>query len=435
MPTDPVENLAFLISSDTGVVPRALSAWASDYALSVRSFGALGNSIHDDTANIQACFNAAFGSSGSPHGINSSLNRPVFCPPGEYMCGDLTLTQVKGGLIYGAGAGTTLHYNGTPGANKAIITANGFESSRIQGMGFIGSGAAPLVIGLDLDMTNPISPVGLRNNVLTELGASSIHTVVRIGNSGNQGYGNYILQVFGDNCSRILKINSSGGSNTLVAIGASECNAGNLTGFFRGVPPTGAFGYGIECTGGDIVQFNLGGAGNQTDMLWSSSGTLVVVGGRSESLGILEINNGRAILMGVGYDVDEQDQPPGGSDWIPLGYMRTIKMVSPAEVIYDGSFSSPAGVVEGTGTLYIRGGSSFADPRAFSSFTGQIREFLSVAPLTMSQLTFAAAEGCEVNVSNCNVSGGWGTVVTSASTGANHAKLRWNNSAWTIVGK
>src|SRR5215470_11486454 len=71
----------------------------------VKDFGAVGDGATDDTAAIQATFDAAFGPANNPHGANSYLNKPVYFPTGRYIIkSPLVLTTVKGGHIFGDGS-------------------------------------------------------------------------------------------------------------------------------------------------------------------------------------------------------------------------------------------------------------------------------------------------------------------------------------------
>ena len=67
----------------------------------VKDYGALGNGVTDDTAAIQECFDAAFGTYSSPHGgivPGVLLNRPVFFPTGHYV----VTSSIVGRRITGA---------------------------------------------------------------------------------------------------------------------------------------------------------------------------------------------------------------------------------------------------------------------------------------------------------------------------------------------
>ena len=116
--------------------------------VNVRDFGAVGGGNTDDTAAVQAAFNAAFAPASSPNGQgNSYLNRPVFFPAGRYkITSPLLLTDVWGGHIFGAGMNQSQliwagSYNGNtvPNADNTItplLMTNGFAYSRLEGLGF-----------------------------------------------------------------------------------------------------------------------------------------------------------------------------------------------------------------------------------------------------------------------------------------------------------
>src|SRR5690348_8900353 len=69
----------------SGTVNRTTPARFAD-VVNVLEYGAKGDGATDDTAAIQAAFNAAFGPSSSPHGSsNPFLNKAVFFPGGNYL--------------------------------------------------------------------------------------------------------------------------------------------------------------------------------------------------------------------------------------------------------------------------------------------------------------------------------------------------------------
>lgn len=74
--------------------------------VNVKDYGAVGNGSTDDTANIQAAFDAAWGALGSTNGpANAKLNKQVYFPPGEYIvtppASTKTITNVanSGGFV------------------------------------------------------------------------------------------------------------------------------------------------------------------------------------------------------------------------------------------------------------------------------------------------------------------------------------------------
>ena len=116
----------------------------------VKDFGAIGDGRTDDTAAIQATFDAAFGSSASPHGDSTYLNRPVYFPTGGYkITRPLILTGVKGANIFGDGMNSSTIFWGSnvfPGntltggnPNNSVtpmIQMDGFAFSRISNLNF-----------------------------------------------------------------------------------------------------------------------------------------------------------------------------------------------------------------------------------------------------------------------------------------------------------
>jgi hypothetical protein len=167
--------------SDGGTTKRSFAARFADQ-VNVKDFGATGDGSTNDRTAIQAAFDAAFGSSGSPHSVDDAQdNRTVVFPFGRYVINSgLTLTQVYGGYIK-APHGTKLLY--TPGSGTALAI-NGMQNTRIEGLA-INSTSSGIGIALDWDGTGD---VGLSNNTF-----HGVHitggpaTGIRIAAAGNEG--------------------------------------------------------------------------------------------------------------------------------------------------------------------------------------------------------------------------------------------------------
>jgi hypothetical protein len=193
----------------------------------VKDFGAVGDGRSDDTAAIQAAFNAAFGSSASPHGASGRYsNSPVFFPVGQYkITSALTLRSVQGGLIFGAGLLTTTIVNATRGGT--VIRTNGcaytcFRDLAIQATGGSGSGS----IAFDLDWDNTGS-VALNANYFENV-AFSGEIGINIGVSGYMGSENVFVNCYFSNCSGqgLVTRNANALDQTIIGGGASVCGTG-----------------------------------------------------------------------------------------------------------------------------------------------------------------------------------------------------------------
>ena len=110
-------------------------------------FGAVGDGMNDDTAAIQAAFNAAFGTAGSPHAGNVA-NTPVYFPTGYYFVSSpLVVTNVQTGIIYGDGPlQSQIHFAPTGGTITPVnsegftpvLWLNGFYGGTIRDLAFSG---------------------------------------------------------------------------------------------------------------------------------------------------------------------------------------------------------------------------------------------------------------------------------------------------------
>ncbi len=141
--TAPVEQLSFKPTSNaavptyiTGSVKRAFGDWAGD-VLNVKNFGALGDGSTDDTAAIQACFNAAYNQPSGNGNTNQTLNLPVFFPSGHYIVNAPHTTTLTGTPVD----------DGTGQVKLPVTSVSGFATGqRVQVSGIVGTmGTGPTV--------------------------------------------------------------------------------------------------------------------------------------------------------------------------------------------------------------------------------------------------------------------------------------------------
>jgi hypothetical protein len=150
-----------------GFVPN----WAAGVnTLNVRDFGADPTDTIDSTAAIQACFDAAFGSSGSPHGVaNSTLNKAVYIPSGQYkLLGTLNLTQVHGGHIFGDSRESSILSLETGGSTDAVIRTDGCQYSKFENICFSIANNAIVGTCFDLDRSSGAVSVNIQSNTFTD---------------------------------------------------------------------------------------------------------------------------------------------------------------------------------------------------------------------------------------------------------------------------
>lgn len=107
-------------SSVRGKLNQIISS-TNQLVVNVQDYGALGNGSHDDTANIQAAFDAAFGTAGNQ---TNFVSKSVYLPPGNYIVtSPLYLTGILGGRIFGAGQG----------ASQIFYSADGTQGNTLSG--------------------------------------------------------------------------------------------------------------------------------------------------------------------------------------------------------------------------------------------------------------------------------------------------------------
>lgn len=140
-------NLTAASITSTGTTAtRTLGARFSD-VLNVKDFGAVGNGVANDTAAVQACFDAAFGTYASPHGgLNGTLNKAVYFPNGVYLVTPsitaraVTGTTNVGGLVRITTSSTTPLVNGDMvyirGVTGTTFANGSFEVSNVTATTF-----------------------------------------------------------------------------------------------------------------------------------------------------------------------------------------------------------------------------------------------------------------------------------------------------------
>lgn len=116
---------AGFLQSGTGATTRTWNAKAADF-VSVKDFGAVGNSTTDDTTAVQNAINS----------LASTNGGVVFFPPGTYkLTGGITVSTAC--RLVGSGRGNTVLTSG--GADVTVITLNGGGAS-IEHMLVMGKG-------------------------------------------------------------------------------------------------------------------------------------------------------------------------------------------------------------------------------------------------------------------------------------------------------
>jgi hypothetical protein len=247
---------------------------ASQYFLTPQQFGygTAGYTTAQNTAAIQACFNAAFGPASAPNGSNTAANIPVYFPPGNYVTSSaLILRSVSGSVISGAGQLSTSITNASGGS---VIVTNGFSYNTIRDISFnVGNGnTSDVVFDLDWDNTGNVS---LNDNTFINVGFGNGAIGLRIGNSGYMGSEGYYLNCTFSACG---------------TAGMKTCNANALNQFVFGANAVDcansvAFGSGAAywCYLGSIKIFGGSLSGNNLDIMCSTNATFGVSQARTES--------------------------------------------------------------------------------------------------------------------------------------------------------
>jgi Pectate lyase superfamily protein len=306
--------------------------------INVKSFGAKGNGVTNDTAAVQAAIDAAFGPASAPHAIaNQGLNKPLWFPPGGYLVDQIVFTQVSGGLIFGTNAGVKGTARRLPrrGAQTTVIKINGAINTRFE---FLGVSTVVAGVAVDLDWDGN-GPVGLHGNIFYNCGVAALNGAPSVGwrvaNSGHDGASNTWVYC-----------GSSGTSDTFQIVGKDAVNQQFLAGCGSS-SAMGAAWHVIDGAIGSITGSSM--ATNNRDIQIDNASTCLIQGVRTESADFLQMAPGAQVwLRGINTTNPQVNVP------IPAGAVLNLE----AAGIYR---------VSGSGALRRVAGSADV-----SQFTGQI---------------------------------------------------------------
>jgi hypothetical protein len=303
-----------------------------------------GNSA-DAAPAIQAMFDAAFGSSASPHGLsNAALNRPCHIPAGRYkLQSTLTLTRVVGGWIYGDGlAATQLIYSGAWSTETPVLSVNGMASSLIRCMSFTNDVTKDSV-GVDLDWDGTSGGDGLHNNCFTMCGLSGKYGLI-LAKSGLDGAG---IQLTGP-------IGGGGSAGAAFDIRSDTAHLQVLHPSIGGYPIL----YKAH-KGALIVQ---GGSGESSDVNFDIDGPntrVTVIGNRTESTNVFRVAAGTLKAISINHAVT-----------------GTFAEIHGGKVILDACNLNAGGslsqITGDAGALYMRG--CFTNSGYRSGFSGTVTQ-------------------------------------------------------------
>ncbi len=309
------------------------------------AYGAIGNGIADDTAAIQAALNAAYGTSGSPHGSASvTSNVAVFFPNGTYkITSPLTMRSVRGAHLFGAGRFTTKIQNTAGGS---IFVTNGCEYSKFELMDLATSGSG---VCFDLDWDNT-GPCALQSNTFSDIYFEGGAYGLRIGVTGFMGSETSVFNCFFAN-------------HSVAGLAARNFNALQQTvigGNFQGCA------IGIWVSSGSVPVIHGVGFQAQTDTdiaVDNTAGDAYSIHGcRSESVNFLRLHNGSAGHVAC----CSQLQGTAGV----FAYIESGGGSFPGSLCVDNSYSLN-GIFTANGKLYLRG-NLFGNAGYLGSFAGSV---------------------------------------------------------------
>lgn len=339
-------NIANALFKATGATTsRTWAAYCSDI-INVKDFGATGDGLTNDAAAIQSAFDTAYGSSSAPHGeSNKYNNRPVFFPPGLYICNSqLTLTSVSGGLIFGSGQDSIIQRSG--GANNKCLVINGMNNSRFDSLSFnlasVTAGDGSIAIDLDWDGSTSAG-VALNYNIFTNMTASG-DTGIRIGKSSNDGEANTFIGIKAGAAYTGMYgfhvVSSQAVGQVLMQCGASGMGAEGISGY----------GAAVRVQGGSVgYAAGMTLSTNPVDFLIENASTVVLSGERCESFRLADLQGGGTLIAN---GVNQSTVVTGYNAYTSTGTVNGVSLTSSSKCILDGCLLLP--VFGSSGILYAR---------------------------------------------------------------------------------
>jgi hypothetical protein len=403
-----------------GTTNRTTSTRFSE-VLNVKDFGAVGDQVADDTAAIQACFDAAYGPVSNPHSgagdVGSPLytNKAVFIPAGSYKTtAPLLLTQVSGAHIFGAGRLSTSIKIQTGGS--AVIKTNGCAYSKFERMA-LGAPAGSNSVCFDLDWVQTVgNTTALQSNTFSDMAFGGADYGLRIGQSLAMGsettvlncsfYGHAVAGLATKN-QNALMTTVIGGNFENCAIGISCPPGGGSVPIIEGVSFQGQTDYDIKVLVSNPDCYSITGCRSESvNFAWFQGSSGVHIAGCTQPA-----KTGTFAFA---------DGPSG-----PAGFPGSLSIDN----------CSAGGQVYGNCTLHIRG-TSFGVTNPFSSFSGTIAEY-GGQPFAVSTLPpVARCAGLRVYVKDSTVAGMTGSTSNFGAPvsggGTNLVPVYSDGTTWRI---
>jgi hypothetical protein len=193
--------------------------------VSVKDFGAIGDSQTDDTKAIQAAADYCYGSPSDPHGIAKvHANRILLLPPGTYrITAPIKLVKLQGARIIGSGRFVTKIINVAGGP---AFATNSCGYSHFEGVYLKASDKSAAVFDLNWDGT-PGGPA-LQSNSFIDMFFDGGATGIDIGAGGYMGSENIFINCFWtySAVAGLKTSNFNALQNTVVGGNFQTCNMG-----------------------------------------------------------------------------------------------------------------------------------------------------------------------------------------------------------------
>jgi Pectate lyase superfamily protein len=289
-------------------------------------FNAAGDGVTDDTAALQAAFNAAF-----PPGLtNPANNSALYVPAGNYRITSPLLATIFGGKIFGDGKFATRIFNGAGGT---VIQTNNCSFTKFEDMRLSSSGSATI---FDLDGDGKNVYVSLQSNTFQNMEFDGAGIGLEIGKSAYMGSENLILACDFQNLS-------------IAGIQTDTDNALQQTIIGGNIQ---ACGIGINVIGGSAPVVS--GVGFQANSSWdisvqtSSINSMHVTGCRSESVNFFYITGGSFASL---HDNDHQ----GPSAGTFACYESGMGVVSGCRTLYGSFLGNNSAVIKLQNSMFPSG--------------------------------------------------------------------------------